>query len=153
MKGTGLGALYPSWLDLLLILMRKPRDHHARLLSPVALQPPRPFQMQESSPTAVQASSVPTLTPHPLWTRGSCRRPSLRTRTPSVGWRSAWSCISHTRLSHTYGSDAAGDNMQEDNSGHKPRPGHCSGLLAQPPHSSKTQCSSALPQTLISHIP
>jgi len=102
-------------------LLEEPRDHPARLLPPGPSHPPRPSQAQGFCPTPVQDGSVSALTLHPLWTRDSYRRPSLRTRTPSAGWRSAWSCICRTRLSHTSGSDAVGDNMQKGVFSNKPR--------------------------------
>lgn len=88
---------------------------------PRASHPPRPSQMQELCPAPAQAGSMSTLTLHLLWTHDSYHRPSLQTRTPSAGWRSAWSCICRTRLSHTSGSDAVGDNVQKDIFSHKPR--------------------------------
>lgn len=114
-KEQGQGALYPFWLGLLLILLRKPRDHRVCEAAPSwSLAAPQALPAAGAPPAAVQCSSVPTLTPRPWWTRGSCRRPSLRTRSPSGGWRSAWSCTSRTRLSRTSGSDAARHNRHKD---------------------------------------
>ena len=79
------------------------------LFPPQPCKHPGPPSHKAFCPTPALGCSVPTLTPRPLWTRGSCRRPSLQTRTPSAGWRSAWSCTCRRQPSHICGSDAVGD--------------------------------------------